>query len=337
MGKSWRLHFLVVSLIAVLCVPFALLERQNRSTTQAQEGGQPAVAQTWGSNHVGKPVPDYITGDECLFCHRGIGSTWQDNRHQLTMRKAFNSPEIAKLAEIGEASRFIKDIQFVMGNTRQTRFLRRTDKYGQLDLLSAPLTHGEAKSAKRNSFGEAVWDSAVFGKSCAGCHATGVDNRTHAFSALSLDCFTCHGNPSLDHTEDTTKVALSKARGDSARVVVSICGQCHIRTGKSRSTGSPFANNFVTGDNLFLDLDVNWSDGKIQSLNPIDAHVLHNVRDVVTTGSTVTCLSCHDVHKAGTKRHKALADHRLCYTCHTPGKPKSERRPLDVHSDVCRY
>ena len=30
----------------------------------------------WGSDHVGKPVPEYVTGDECLFCHRDdVGPT----------------------------------------------------------------------------------------------------------------------------------------------------------------------------------------------------------------------------------------------------------------------
>jgi hypothetical protein len=36
----------------------------------------------WGSDHVGKPVPEYVTGDECLFCHREkVGPTWGANRH----------------------------------------------------------------------------------------------------------------------------------------------------------------------------------------------------------------------------------------------------------------
>ena len=40
----------------------------------------------WGSDHVGKLLPQYMTGDECLFCHRDIGPMWQENRHQLTIR-----------------------------------------------------------------------------------------------------------------------------------------------------------------------------------------------------------------------------------------------------------
>src|SRR5262245_22809829 len=41
----------------------------------------------WGSDHVGRPVPEYITGDECLFCHRiTIGPGWSRTRHQSTIR-----------------------------------------------------------------------------------------------------------------------------------------------------------------------------------------------------------------------------------------------------------
>jgi hypothetical protein len=33
----------------------------------AQKAADPAA---WGTNHVGQPVPEYVHGDECLFCHR---------------------------------------------------------------------------------------------------------------------------------------------------------------------------------------------------------------------------------------------------------------------------
>src|SRR5207253_2825397 len=42
----------------------------------------------WGSDHAGKAVPESITGDECLFCHRlKIGPGWPQNRHQSTIRR----------------------------------------------------------------------------------------------------------------------------------------------------------------------------------------------------------------------------------------------------------
>ena len=142
-----------------------------------------------------------------------------------------------------------------------------------------------------------------FGSRCAGCHATGVDSAKQTFSAISLDCFVCHGEPPEKHTTKGGLVLLSPHRRDSAAVVTSICAQCHLRTGTSRSTGLPYANNFVAGDNLFRDFAVDLSDAAIQKLNPADRHVQENVRDVVLLGrEDVTCLSCHDVHKQSSQK-----------------------------------
>src|SRR5262245_22436321 len=55
----------------------------------------------WGSDHVGKAVPEFVTGDECLFCHREkVGTAWGVNRHNLTIRPfEDNSPARAALQE----------------------------------------------------------------------------------------------------------------------------------------------------------------------------------------------------------------------------------------------
>ncbi|MDP7204719.1 MAG: hypothetical protein QGH11_04065, partial [Pirellulaceae bacterium] len=51
---------------------------------QVAEQNDPAA---WGSDHVGEAVPEYMTGDECLFCHRKkIGASWSKNPHQTTVR-----------------------------------------------------------------------------------------------------------------------------------------------------------------------------------------------------------------------------------------------------------
>src|SRR5258708_13837771 len=43
---------------------------------------QPLAAQ----DHVGHPIPKYVTGDECLFSHRvKVADTWQQNPQALTV------------------------------------------------------------------------------------------------------------------------------------------------------------------------------------------------------------------------------------------------------------
>src|SRR5213078_1528900 len=52
-------------------------QQQAAPLQPAQSANDPGA---WGSNHIGKPIPEYVHGDECLFCHRNnIGSTWQKN------------------------------------------------------------------------------------------------------------------------------------------------------------------------------------------------------------------------------------------------------------------
>ena len=52
------------------------------------------------NHHIGKALPDYVTGDECLFCHRrDIASGWKVNAHQLTLRPLFAAPNVEEAVE----------------------------------------------------------------------------------------------------------------------------------------------------------------------------------------------------------------------------------------------
>lgn len=287
------------------------------------------------------PLPEYITGDECLFCHRfETGQKWQANRHNRTIRAAMFEPATMaqlKTAElVGESA---AAVDFVMGNTRRVRFLKKGKSYGRLDLLSVELVPPSADgAAKLLHAEEPIWDSVKFGEQCAGCHATQLNSRTKSFSAASLDCYVCHGAATLDHANDTTRMLLAKARRDPSRVIVSICGQCHLRGGRSKSSALPFPNNFVAGGNLFRDFVVDYSLADDAKLNPGDRHIYQNARDVIERDETgVTCLSCHSVHGGSTVSHRRLAASALCLNCHNATGPKSARKPYEVHSSACGY
>jgi hypothetical protein len=181
-------------------------------------------------------------------------------------------------------------------------------------------------------------DGQHFASRCAGCHTTAVDPVSLAFATAGLDCYTCHGTADAEHANDATLMLLSHDRKDPPRVIVSICGSCHIRHGRSRSTGRPFANNFVAGDNLFQDMEVDFAAADDVGLNLIDRHVLVNIRNVVIEGNeSTTCLTCHDVHGASTRRHRELADTDYCALCHDPSEPKTRHRSYEVHSEACGY
>ena len=273
----------------------------------------------WGSDHIGETVPEYMTGGECLFCHRKvIGKHWSKNRHQLTIRPVDEG--------LPERWKSLKPT-LVLGSENLSRYLRKSSEYGKLEMTTTEKNGGD-------------WDAQTFGNRCAGCHATGVDHETQAFSSLSIDCYSCHGDVDLDHTKDSSLMVLSKKRNDPARVAISICAQCHIRTGKSRSTGLPYANNFIAGDNLFRDFEIDFTDEALKVLNPGDGHILENVRDVVLQGNdAVTCLTCHQVHHGSTDRHQKLAkSSAICNHCHeSKGGDDWTKKSYKVHSAVCGY
>jgi predicted CXXCH cytochrome family protein len=165
-----------------------------------------------------------------------------------------------------------------------------------------------------------------------------VDVKDRSFAARSLECYVCHGAVSLEHSKNTALVHLSRKRKDHARVITSICAQCHVRTGKSKSTGLPYPNNFVAGDNLFRDFEVDFSEEQTKLQNPVDAHVLENARDVVVLGKNeVTCVACHDVHKQSTKKHHLVRQGDLCLHCHNGSGSKKLRKTYEVHSKTCEY
>jgi len=309
-----------------------------RSRAQSPKQLDPAA---WGGDHVSQPVPEYVTGDECLFCHRAdVGPNWLTNRHHLTVREADpNSIPLATLKKSPALKDFADAVKLVLGGNQRLRFLKQSTAYGKLDLLSAEWVPGHGNEpGKLSSTNDPRWDSKLFADSCAGCHTTAVEPKTGSFSAIGLDCFACHGSVDVNHSKDTALVHLSKKRQDPARVVTAICAQCHIRTGKSASSGRPYPSNFVAGDNLFRDFKVDLSQPAIARQNPADRHILENIRAVVVLGNEeVTCLSCHNVHKQSAKKHHLISESGMCATCHEPAGSKKNHKTYEVHSQACSY
>ena len=117
-----------------------------------------AVAQALGCvlcSCLNAQVPRYVTGDECLFCHRvKVADTWEKNPHARTVHPRDDSDPLPA------------DATFVLGAHAPQRGLK-PDGYGKFDLLS--------RDGK-------TWDKQAFALRCAGCHTTAVDPQTHAFS-----------------------------------------------------------------------------------------------------------------------------------------------------------
>jgi Cytochrome c554 and c-prime len=290
------------------------------------------------SSHAGKPVPEFTHGDECLFCHRNdIGPGWQKNPHGLALRQREDAPDLMALLKAEpKLAKPAAEATHTLGSRHHIRYLKQAG-YGQLDLLSARLDLDGGRIPRWNAVDGAKWESGRFAAECAGCHATGVDARTRAYTAIGLDCYTCHGVVDLEHTGDTSKIFLSKKRRSDAKAITSTCAQCHLRGGKSRSTGLPYANNFVPGDDLFADYEADLAKADDALLNAGDRHVWRNVRDVLRDGSEITCLSCHRVHANSAERHRRVLTSATCQDCHLPEGPKKAVKTYQVHSALCGY
>lgn len=255
--------------------------------------------------HINQPIPKYVTGDECLFCHRvKVADTWGSNPHARTIHTREDS-----------------DTELVLGSHPPQRSLK-PDSYGKFDLL--------APDGK-------TWDKQAFALRCAGCHTTAVDPQTHAFSASSLDCYTCHGIAPENHPNDTSLIWFSKKHPKDPKQIVSICGQCHLREGKAKSNGLPYPNNFVAGDDLFADFQVDFAKASDPNLNPGDRHILRNIRDVLLNASDTTCISCHNIHNDTSAKHRLVLSGPICLDCHNAEGPKKIVKKYEVHSDLCEY
>jgi hypothetical protein len=332
---------------SLFVIAFALFSLSFNNSASGQDQNKPEQKQidpkAWGGNHVGKPIPEFVHGDECLFCHRNdIGPSWQKNAHGVTVRQREDAPELTKLLEsLPTLADVAKQVEYFLGSRRRVRFLKK-EGYGKFTMLNAQAALGangqtEKSPAKLIDHEQLSWDKERFANRCVGCHSTAVDPQTKAFSEFGLDCYTCHGNVDLNHSNDISLVLLSKKRRDDAKAITSICAQCHLRESKSGSTGLPYPNNFVAGDNLFKDLEVDWARADDQKLNAGDRHIWRNVRDVALYGNeSITCLNCHQVHANSSFKHRRVLRAPICAECHQ-GEGFKDLKRYEVHSPLCEY
>jgi hypothetical protein len=250
-----------------------------------------------------KELPEFIAGDQCLFCHRNdIGPSWSKNRHNLTIRMKPGS-----------------ETEFLLGAGAQQRILKKTG-YGRFAIAEPG----------------GAWNETKFAGRCAGCHTTAFNAGSKTFTEFAIDCYACHGVADLEHTNDTSLITLSKKKREP-KMVTSICASCHLRGGRSKAKGFPFAYHFVPGDNLFADYSAELKKADDAAFNAGDRHVWRNVRDVMEGGSETTCLRCHAVHAGSADKHRRVLTSAACLDCHYESGPKKYLKQYKVTSAVCEY
>jgi hypothetical protein len=252
------------------------------------------------------------------------------------VRHREDAPQLVKLIA-GLPAETAAEIEYFLGSRHRLRFLKK-DGYGRFAMLNTQgLLGATGQPMKFVDAEKTVWEKEKFGASCAGCHTTAVDPAARTFTSFGLDCYTCHGDVNLDHTKDISLMLLSKKRRSDAKVITSICAQCHLRGAKSRSTGLPYPNTFIAGDNLFQDFEVDFAKADDEKLNAGDRHIWRNVRDVALLGDeSINCLSCHAIHANTSQKHRRILRAPICSECHAQDSFKNPR-PMSVQSKVCEY
>ncbi len=156
-----------------------------------------AFALLLGATVLAAQAPDFVHGEECLFCHRNnIGAAWQRNAHNLTTRQVEGSDEVLLGRQV-------------------SRRLKKTG-YNRLVFVD----------------GKSTTD---FNRRCAGCHTTAVDPQEFTYSYLGIDCYSCHGAVDLKHSAREAQVPLGKRAGTDAKTAASICATCHLRGGPTQA------------------------------------------------------------------------------------------------------
>src|SRR5262249_32998014 len=128
-----------------------------------------------------------------------------------------------------------------------------------------------------------------------------------------------------------------KKRRSDAKMVTSICAQCHLRGGQSRAKGFPYAYHYVAGDDLFKDYQADLGKADDTSLNAGDRHVWRNVRDGLQNNSDTSCISCHAVHANSSQKHRRVLTSAACLDCHNETGPKKDVKKYAVTSPLCEY
>ncbi len=326
-------------LIAGLVVLLSPKQATVAAPPQPQGKLDPAA---WGSDHVGQPLPPYTESGECLFCHRDqVGGTWA--RTSTIARSATPRPASRRLRPcepIRPPRTWPTRCKLILGDTARQRFLKRAEEYGKVDMLSVRAALGRGGRARLEHAENPHWDAQDVRPVVRRLPHDGrrpQDARLRG--ALARLLLVPRRRAGRAHANDPKLMPLAKARKDLARrrdfdlrLVPRAVRQ------ESKSSGLPYPNNFVAGDNLFKDFQVDWALADDAKLNPADRHVLDNVRDVVVYGQeNMTCLSCHDVHSGSSRKHRDLPDQKYCLQCHVEGKDKKQLLRYEVHSDRCRY
>ncbi len=207
----------------------------------------------------------YVTSSACMDCHQEEGHSWVRTLHPKMFRPVTSDADIlGDFTSSDPLLTFSRDaVQYVVGNRWEQVYVTMTD--GEYHPLPA---RWFIKQQKWVPYKVDSWQTFNMSKNCNGCHTTGFDPATFAFSEFGIGCESCHG-PGSRHVAHNRKRTswrckichlrpagtVNKQKDIILSVSSTVCGQCHNR-GKNKpfsSQDTPVFNfpvQYVPGEDL---------------------------------------------------------------------------------------
>ena len=279
-------------------------------------------------------APTYIGTESCAGCHADQALAHAESHHALAMQTASASSVRARVdedpsegvyrdadgywfADAGER----QPVTHTFGVHPLQQYLVEADGGKKQALTLAwdarPAINGGQRFYElyppESPGGEIHWSSRgmTWNSMCADCHSTGIvkgfDDGVFATTYVeeNVGCEACHG-PGSAHRDDP-KMSLE--------TTTDVCLPCHSRRTQLRDGYRPGLDVFDFYQVVPIAPPLYHADGQIDD----EVYVWGSFQQSRMSAAGVTCLDCHDVHRAGASSPSATT----CTACHSErGNPR---------------
>jgi hypothetical protein len=305
--------------------------------------------------------------ETCARCHKNVSKDYMHNAHYLTSAIAtkknvkgnftpgknsfaYSTDRIVRLEKRGDslyqvyyykdAERVVRRFDVTVGSgTKGQTYLSWVNK----QLIELPVSYFTMVNQWANSPGYPLYPT-LFNRPatsrCLECHTTFATVSTPPFQEpekfdstkmiYHITCEKCHGTGAkhvayqTQNPNDTIGRFIVNPAHFSKTLTMDLCNLCH--SGRLQKTKPSF--EFIAGDTLS---DYFKIDTLKQNISSIDVHGnqygLLAASKCFKMSKTMTCLTCHDVHK--NERDKMEIFSARCISCHT-----QQHKTINGLSDV---
>ncbi|MFO0999006.1 MAG: multiheme c-type cytochrome [Planctomycetaceae bacterium] len=268
---------------------------------------------------------------------RKNGELWHSEELQTSDNGAGqrNDHEKLKIAE---------RLEFLIGSGRHSRTyaVKRNNI-----LIESPITWYQSKQSWAMSPGydhphhDSFERATDFG--CLICHVGNVESSPDHGGQLkivetAIGCERCHG-PGAEHAEKWRNSSPTASRSGQDSTIVnprrltrerseSICAQCHLRGNATVLVSGKSLRDFLPGM-LLTDVRIDYRLTSNSDTMKVVGHVdqMHASR-CFQKSESLSCITCHDMHKEQSKQNDSELYQRQCLECHQSsscGLPSEQR------------